>query len=41
MSTTTDKPDRVGIEPFNGAVIGQNAVTVKMPPKSVITFEIA
>jgi alpha-N-arabinofuranosidase len=38
---TFDKPDRIGIEPFTGMTAGRSAVTVQMPPKSVITLEIA
>jgi alpha-N-arabinofuranosidase len=37
---TFDAPDTVRIAPFNGAVIAGSAVTVKMPPKSVITLEL-
>jgi alpha-N-arabinofuranosidase len=37
---TFDNPDKVRIEPFTGAATDRNAVTVRMPPKSVVTLEI-
>jgi alpha-L-arabinofuranosidase len=37
---TFDSPDKVNIKQFNDALAGNGAVTVRMPPKSVITLEI-
>jgi alpha-N-arabinofuranosidase len=37
---TFDRPDVVGIQDFNDAVLTGNRVTVTLPPKSVVTLEL-
>jgi alpha-L-arabinofuranosidase len=38
---TFDAPDKVTIAPFNDTIHSRGVITVRMPPKSVVTLEIA
>jgi alpha-N-arabinofuranosidase len=38
---TFEKPDAVTLKDFSGAAISGSAVTVDLPPKSVVTLELS
>jgi alpha-N-arabinofuranosidase len=38
---TFDKPDAVTLQEFSGSAISGSTLTVELPPKSVVTVELA